>query len=452
MTDQSTNLRLPYLLPAQAQKHVTVNEGLRRLDALVQTAVESRSASTEPASPSDGAVWLLPPGKTGTAWGGYANGALAYYRDGAWEQLQPKAGWRAFVRDEGVCVVFDGAAWRLETVDLASPGEIGATTPGAATVTELNDGPLAGFRNVIINGGFDVWQRGTSFTGSSNAYGPDRFLINASGATLTVSRQTFTLGQTDVPGNPQYSCRVDVTSADDNAGLFTYIEDVASLSGEEVTFSFYAKTASGTHTVALKAAQIFGSGGSSTVSTGTLATFTLTTSWQRFTHTFTLPSVSGKTRGDNNYVRLEITNGANEVWDMDCACWQLEPGPVATPFERRPIATELALCQRYFERIETVGTDAAILAGFCDTTTNAKFSFHYREKRAVPTVAFSDATHFGLSVAGTDQTFTVISADLLRTNYCRVSGDVASGLTAGHGCILRSQSASGYIDIDAELV
>jgi hypothetical protein len=80
---QSTNLQLPYLSAGQAQKHVTVNESLRKLDALVQLAVVSATTTAQPASPSDGQVYILPSGKTGAQWGAMAVNALAYYADGA---------------------------------------------------------------------------------------------------------------------------------------------------------------------------------------------------------------------------------------------------------------------------------------------------------------------------------------------------------------------------------
>ncbi len=111
MSGNSTNLQLPYLSPAQAQKHVTVNESLRRLDALVQLAAVSATTTAQPASPADGAVYILPASKTGAAWGAMATGALAYYRDGAWEQIAPREGWRAYVQDSDQIQVYTGTAW-----------------------------------------------------------------------------------------------------------------------------------------------------------------------------------------------------------------------------------------------------------------------------------------------------------------------------------------------------
>lgn len=65
MSQQSTNLLFPYLAPGQAQKHVTVNDSLRRLDALVQLSVISASTAAEPGSPADGAVYIVPSGDAG---------------------------------------------------------------------------------------------------------------------------------------------------------------------------------------------------------------------------------------------------------------------------------------------------------------------------------------------------------------------------------------------------
>jgi hypothetical protein len=109
---QSTRLSLPYLAAAQAQKHVTVNESLLRLDAVVQLSARSATTSAQPASPSDGDVYLLPAGKTGVAWGVMADGAIAYYRDGVWEQLTPNIGWRCYAEEEAALYARNASQWR----------------------------------------------------------------------------------------------------------------------------------------------------------------------------------------------------------------------------------------------------------------------------------------------------------------------------------------------------
>jgi hypothetical protein len=109
----TSNLVLPYLAVGQAQKHVTVNETLRKLDAIIQLSVVSATTAAQPASPADGAVYILPPGKTGAHWSACANGALAYYRDGVWVEIPPREGWLAFVRDTGQFLFYSGSAWSL---------------------------------------------------------------------------------------------------------------------------------------------------------------------------------------------------------------------------------------------------------------------------------------------------------------------------------------------------
>lgn len=109
---QTSRLALPYLAAAQAQKHVTVNETLRRLDALVQLSALSAALETQPTSPDDGDIYILPAGKTGAAWSAMADGAIAYYRDGAWEELAPQAGWRCFVTDQHALYAYTGSAWQ----------------------------------------------------------------------------------------------------------------------------------------------------------------------------------------------------------------------------------------------------------------------------------------------------------------------------------------------------
>lgn len=109
MTDASTNLQLPYLLASQAQKHVTHNEAIRLLDGLVQMSVIDRDLTAPPFSPSDGDRYIVGSGATGDWTGWDLN--VAYYVDGVWTRLAPRPGWRAWIEDEKLLRVWDGAAW-----------------------------------------------------------------------------------------------------------------------------------------------------------------------------------------------------------------------------------------------------------------------------------------------------------------------------------------------------
>jgi hypothetical protein len=138
----STNLQLPYLDAAQAQKHVTVNESLRELDALVLLAVEDKDLTAPPGSPADGARYLPAATATGT-WSGKEN-AVAHYVDGAWEFYTPREGFIAYVRDEDVLYVHNGTAWvtadKALTADLKA---IAALSPANDDVLQRKSGTWA---------------------------------------------------------------------------------------------------------------------------------------------------------------------------------------------------------------------------------------------------------------------------------------------------------------------
>ena len=224
------------------------------------------------------------------------------------------------------------------------------------------------FRNKIINGNFDIWQRGTSLgSGTGERFLADRFLNQSVGSTYTTIQQPFTLGQTQVPGEPTYFHRTVVSSvvgANNRCVLAQRIESVRTLAGKTATLSFYAK-ADTAKPMSVEFNQVFGTGGSpsSTIESIGVQKFNLTTSWQKFTINVTIPTISGKTLGTNNNDSLTIifwfdahsnfnsrTNSlGQQSGTFDIAQVQLEEGPIATPFEQRPIGTELALCQRYFQ-------------------------------------------------------------------------------------------------------
>lgn len=112
MSQTSPTLHLPLVQPAQAQKHVTVNEALLRLDALVRTVAESRFLAAQPTEPGEGAAWLIPAGASGDSWSGFAAGDLAVFRDGSWHAYSPRDRWCVHVRDEASDVRWDAGAQR----------------------------------------------------------------------------------------------------------------------------------------------------------------------------------------------------------------------------------------------------------------------------------------------------------------------------------------------------
>lgn len=134
MSDDATpRLGLPYVAAGQAQKHVTVNEAFARLDGFVQTAVVSRTVAAQPATPEDGALYVLPAGATGDAWGVESEGALMRFEAGGWSRLEPRMGHIVWVSDESLALVFDGDWQRLSTY-LDFETLVAATSPGGARI------------------------------------------------------------------------------------------------------------------------------------------------------------------------------------------------------------------------------------------------------------------------------------------------------------------------------
>lgn len=109
--DRSARLGLPYLAAGQMQKHVTLNEALTRLDAVVQTAVVSRTQAAQPSDPPDGALYILPVGATGEAWSGRPEGSLMRAEAGGWSVVEAADGMIAVILDAGQVVLRHDGGW-----------------------------------------------------------------------------------------------------------------------------------------------------------------------------------------------------------------------------------------------------------------------------------------------------------------------------------------------------
>ncbi|MFN4160071.1 MAG: DUF2793 domain-containing protein [Gemmobacter sp.] len=110
MPEVTPSLSLPLIQPAQAQKHVTHNEALRVLDALVQPVMATRGSNVPPATPEEGDRHIVGPTPTG-AWAGRALW-IAVFEAGQWFFLEPQEGWRVVVLAEGAEVMFLGGVWQ----------------------------------------------------------------------------------------------------------------------------------------------------------------------------------------------------------------------------------------------------------------------------------------------------------------------------------------------------
>ncbi|MCU4653343.1 DUF2793 domain-containing protein [Roseibacterium sp. SDUM158016] len=174
----TANLSLPLLQPAQAQKHVTVNEALVRLDGLAQLCLSSVSQTVPPAAPAEGAAWGVPAGAV-NAWAGQG-GTVAVFVSGGWVFVPARRGWRAQVLDAGGPAIFDGAAWR--------PGALSLSAGGAALAVRVAE------MDVVLAPGGAV-TTALSFPARAIAFGVTGRVVSA----ITGAATAWDLG---VPGDP----------------------------------------------------------------------------------------------------------------------------------------------------------------------------------------------------------------------------------------------------------
>ena len=402
----------------------------------------------------------------------------------------PQEGQCCYLKDTDAVLTYSGAAWvgfddsnAIQNSIVDAKGDLvaasGADTPArlavgsngetlvadSSTSTGLRyQASMAAGKNALINGNFDYWQRGTTLalTGNNaNQYLADRWICTHNGSTagtVTASRQSFTVGQTDVPNNPTYFARITNTTlgtSQTQSEFYQYIEDVSTFAGQTATISFYAK-ASATFSMVVYAYQNFGSGGSGSVfTTVTMSSSSLTTGWVKYTGTVTVPSISGKTVGTGNFLGLIVRQSsptAGSTFDLAQAQWEL--GSVATQFTRAggTLQGELAACQRYYESINTNAGRVMLNGGYVQQGGVARFTAPVVQKRTTPTVTITGTLNV-IYGTGSEATLSSISeldsntaGNLLTFRY-NTSG---TPLTSGQACGLYASNNTTF-GISAEL-
>jgi hypothetical protein len=377
-------------------------------------------------------------------------------------QTLPASRVQDYLMDQSVMVFADAAA---RTAALPSP------TNGMVTyltseeklyiaksfawvqVTDLNN--LPSNRNAVINGGFDIWQRGTTFNNIGTlSYAADRFRNSKDGtATVNITQQTFTPGASPAPGyESQFFMRYEVSSwTSGDVYLRTLLEDVRTFAGKTVTLSFWAKSVGGSLITNALVLQNFGSGGSSAVSTA-LGAKNLSTSWSRFSYTFTVPSITGKTVGTSSALVVELFRfasvGTVDIWGV-----QLEAGSVATPFSRAAttLQGELAACQRYYYRQTSPTTGYNVFAsGSASSTTQVLYTMK------MPTTMRTTPTAVDFStLAASDGPGLISVSSLSIANGTSDTVLLNAGLTGATQfrpyTLNANNSASAFVGLSAEL-
>jgi len=342
-----------------------------------------------------------------------------------------------------------------------------------STVEQNTGGVVAPFvagKNKIINGDFNVNQRNFSSATADNTYTFDRWQTSTGGG-CTYTAQTFTVGSAPVAGYEATNFMRLTTTGQSGSSVYSIltqkIESVRTFAGQTVTLSFWARAGSGTPKVAVEFDQYFGSSGSS----GTTVyanSVTLSTSWQRYSVTYAVPSIAGQTiSGGNDQLQvvmwvsagtsfnsrtgsLGIQSNTFDFWGV-----QLEAGSVATPFTTASgtLQGELALCQRYYWR-GISGASYGFLngAGFSYTSSNAQISVTYPvTMRAIPSSVDYSSLVVQDSAAGIFS-LSSITLDASVTNTIGASfAGTTSGMTTNRFLRLLGSGSTAYIGFSAEL-
>jgi hypothetical protein len=311
--------------------------------------------------------------------------------------------------------------WTVPTSsDLVKNGATAIETLGDSVDESLwNVGFGQAGKNKIINGNFAINQRNFT-TDSVGGFGFDRFTSSFSGATGTASAQTFTLGTAPVTGyEAKNFLRLAVTTGNDFCRVNQSIESVRTFAGQTATLSFWAKGTNPTTAGNLKTRleQFFGTGGSPSSAVALAEqTFVLTANWTRYSFTFVVPSIAGKTIGTDGNDRLnvdigQLSSNSADSWTLDIWGVQLEAGSVATPFQTASGGSpqaELAMCQRYY----MLGTfDVRLVSSAA--SGNYAFSQKITPMRISPTPAFTAAASATNNISGTP-TMTMTDSTTLR--------------------------------------
>jgi hypothetical protein len=346
---------------------------------------------------------------------------------------------------------------------------------------------LQGNKNAIINGDFNIWQRGTSFAAiASGAYSADRYVYHESGdAVVTISRDTDVPTQAESGHYSNYSMKLDCTTVDASIGAGDYVlltqviegYNYAPIKDKTATLSFWVKAVkTGIYCVSFL---------NSSEDRSYVAEYTINSAstWEKKTVTATFDASGGTwdyTNGTGLKVRWTLAAGSTyqgvaDTWNSasdyatsnqvngvdhtDNNFWlaqvQLELGSVATDFEYRNYGTELAKCQRYYYRkgvtLDGASTPVAVGTVWNATTTTYAMGYFPTTMRTAPTMSTLDGTD--LQVASGSGHY---PSSNVATNFISKKGFeiliTHAAATVGHGAVVRLTATAGdYIDFSAEL-
>ena len=355
--------------------------------------------------------------------------------------------------------------WPMKTTyangDVYSAGDVNDIT-GTINLLQTSTLSYQAGKNAVINGGMDIWQRGTSITGTSGIpYTADRWQVTRVGATgYTTTRQSSGSTLPEI----QYCLRAQRDNANTSTsllGAFYSMESVNSIpfAGKATTLSFYVRRGANYSGGALTVEFSQGTGTDQNIISGGFtgktnvgsSSVTLTTSWQRVTITGTVATTTTQL-GLQFYYTPSGTAGAADYFEVTGV--QLELGSTATTFSRAggTIQGELAACQRYYlswvtGTSQTIGIGTYTGGGTAVTTANFPVTM-----RIQPSLVVTTGTNYyrfnRVSADDDFNSFTIFNASFQAMGFYNASEVSGTSGTSGY---MYTNNASASIAFNAEL-
>jgi hypothetical protein len=388
-------LRLPLLAASQSQKHVTHNEALAAMDAIIQLSVLTTGATSPPGSPAAGDRHLIGASPTGL-FAGHA-GQIALFEAEGWRFVAPRTGWIALVAADGMLRYFDGAGWPLVPASLLTTPRLGVNATadatsrlavasaaslfnheGAGHQIKINKAAAADTASLLFQTGFSGRaemgiQSGADFKIKVSANGSD--WSDALVADAASGRISFPNAPDLTPpgqnilinGDFQINQRAFAGGAL-AAGVYGYDRWKGATGGAVVSRSGYAVTLTSGAVSQTIEPDVFGvasfASGAWTISAAALTGGDLTVTFGGATATLSAGAgirsatlTTGAGDVGSLALKIAVASGAPVLQRL-----KLEQGARATPWQVRPRPQEQLLCMRYYETSAPAGQNPATYA------------------------------------------------------------------------------------------
>lgn len=469
----TANLGIDYLLQNQSSPEVTINEAIEKLDAMIfQNAQEI--IIELPSSPENGIIYILD-----STHELHPNKIAIWVSNKSWQYIEPKIGWGMYIIATQKRMRFTENGWQVEA-EIQEPFPELHSIASSGDYNELINKPTfhdvcwsgnyedlinkpqnTGIgKNYIINGGFDIWQRGISieYTGGSPIYFCDRWFgrRGSSHAGQIVSKQwDITHKHIAIVQRKQGN----TLSGDLNLAQIIESKTVEKLAGKTITISAWVKLGAdfsannGTVTMSIRTGTVANQGGSPYgFTTGTLTIGNSTTPnakgvWHKLTTTVTIPENAKSMLVQFLCANMQGTAGINDYFEV--AEVKCEIGSATTAFETQDYFNELQKCKVYFDCIKSGNSGIFIVAQTVSVNQCTAYYQFPKQMRKIPTITIQP-NDVKVRINGTQYDVSSIETTPEET-FAMMKFNTTQTIPIGTVAEIIFTNANGRITFDAEI-